>query len=96
MIVQALGVLAGAKRAAGNVTDNGFLFIAVDPALMMPREEFYQQTSEMIAKLKALPRQDGVDDIRVPSERAFAERRRRVREGLPLAVKVHDALKAMC
>jgi LDH2 family malate/lactate/ureidoglycolate dehydrogenase len=96
VIVQALGVLAGAKRASGNVVDNGFLFIAVDPALLMPRGEFYQQTSEMIAQLKALPRQEGVDDIRVPSERAFAERRRRMQEGLMLATKVHDALNAMC
>jgi LDH2 family malate/lactate/ureidoglycolate dehydrogenase len=93
--VQALGVLAGAHRASGNVIDSGFLFIAVDPQLMMPREEFYGRAGEMIAKLRALPRQAGVDRIRIPSERAFAERERRLKDGLHLAAKVHQSLLQM-
>jgi LDH2 family malate/lactate/ureidoglycolate dehydrogenase len=95
VIVQALGVLAGAHRAAGKAVDNAFLFIAIDPALLMPRQEFYQQTSAMVAQLKALPLQPGVDEIRIPSERAYAERRRRKEEGLLLATKVRDVLRAM-
>ena len=95
VMIQALSVLAGAKRAAGKVIDNGFLFIALDPGLLMPRSEFYQQMDEMIAQLRALPRQPGVDRIRIPSDRAFAERSRRLREGLTLPVKVYEALRAM-
>lgn len=96
VVVQALGVLAGARRASGKVIDSGFLFIAIDPGLMMPRDEFFQQTSEMIEQLRALPRQPGVERIRIPSERAFTERETRKRKGLLLAKQVHQALLAMC
>ena len=96
LMVQAMGVLAGAKNAAGNVIDNGFLFIALDPGLLMPREEFYSQVSEMVSQLKSLPRQPGVESIRIPSERAFAEREIRRIEGVELAVDVYNRLKALC
>lgn len=95
VMVQALGVLSGAKRAAGNVIDSGFLFIAVDPALMMPREEFYKQMDEMITQLRELPRQPGVDRIRIPSDRTFAERLRRSKEGLHLPAEVYRRLLEM-
>lgn len=95
VVVQALGILAGARRASGKVIDSGFLFIVVDPGLLMPRESFHEQLSEMLDQLRALPRQPGVDAIRIPSERAFAERERRRRDGLTLPVKVQEALRAM-
>jgi LDH2 family malate/lactate/ureidoglycolate dehydrogenase len=95
IIVQALGVLAGAKRATGNVIDSGFLFIVIDPGLLMEREEFYNQMAEMLAQLRALPRQPGVNAIRIPSERAFAERARRRKEGVTIPVKIEAALRAL-
>jgi len=95
LVVQALGVLAGAKRASGKVIDSAFLFIAVDPELLMPRDEFRLQMSEMISQIRALPRQPGVESIRIPSERAFAERAQRLRKGLHLPARVHQALIEM-
>lgn len=95
IVVQALGILAGAKRASGNVIDSAFLFIAIDPELLMPRDDFCRQMSEMISRIRALPRQPGVDGIRIPSERAFAERARRLQEGVQLPAKVHQALLEM-
>ena len=90
------GMLAGARRASGKVVDSGFLFIAVDPRLLMPREEFHDQWEEMLEQVRTLPRQPGVEAIRIPSERAFAERSARRREGVSLPLKVYDELRSWC
>src|SRR5712691_3716724 len=93
--IQALGLLAGAALARGQVQDYGFLFIAFDPGLLIPAEQFTQQVSDLIACLKATPRQPGVEEIRIPSERAFRERERRRLEGIVLERKVVEALNAL-
>ena len=91
--IQALGLLAGAALPRGDVQDYGFLFIAIDPAMMLP--DFPAQMAELVARIKATPRQPGVDEIRIPSERAFRERERRRVEGIVLDRKVVDALNAL-
>jgi LDH2 family malate/lactate/ureidoglycolate dehydrogenase len=93
--VQALGLLAGAALARGQVQDYGFLFWALDPNLMLPGGEFKSQMSELVKKIKATPRQPGVDEIRVPSERAQHERERRRKEGIVVDRAVIDALKGL-
>ena len=45
-----------------------------------------------IAAIKATPRQDGVDEIRIPGERAYRERARLTREGIEIDRRIHDAL----
>ena len=47
------------------------------------------------ARIKATPRQPGVDEIRIPSERAFREREQRRIEGIVLDRKVFEALHAL-
>lgn len=93
--VQALGLLAGAALAQGDVLDYGFLFIAMDPDVMLPAGDFPQQMAELVARVKDIPRQPGADEIRIPSERAFRERVIRRREGIVLDRKVVDALNAL-
>ena len=93
--VQALGLLAGAALARGEVQDYGFLFWVVDPNVMLPGGNFKQQMSELVRKIKATPRQPGVDEIRIPSERAQRERERRRDEGIVLERKVIEALQAL-
>ena len=75
--------------------DYGFLFVVFDPGLLMPAETFAEQVSELMAAIKATPKQDGVAEIRIPSERAFRERDRRRREGIVLEQKVVDSLRAL-
>ncbi len=94
--VQALGLLAGAALARGQAQDFGFLFWAVDPGIMLPSVDFAGQVSELVARIKATPRQPGVAEIRIPSERASRERERRRSEGIVLERKVADALRALC
>ncbi len=87
-VIQALGLLAGS-----GVQDYGFLFIAIDPAIMLP--DFAAQMAELVTRIKATPRQPGVDEIRIPSERAFRERELRRVQGIVLDRKVVDALNAL-
>ena len=91
--IQALGLLAGAALPRDDVQDYGFLFIAVDPSLMIP--DFNDRMSDLVAQIKATPRQPGVEEIRIPSERAMRERERRRIEGIVLDRKVIDALNAL-
>jgi LDH2 family malate/lactate/ureidoglycolate dehydrogenase len=94
-VAQAMGLLAGAALARGQVQDYGFLFIAFDPGLLIPADEFTRQVSELIDRIKGTPRQPGIAEIRIPSERAFRERERRRIEGLVFDRAVVEALHAL-
>jgi len=88
-------LLAGAAIPRGNVQDYGFLFIVFDPGLLIPADQFAEQVSALMDAIKATPKKPGVDEIRIPSERAFRERVRRRREGIVVEQKVVDALNAL-
>jgi LDH2 family malate/lactate/ureidoglycolate dehydrogenase len=45
--------------------------------------------------IKATPRQAGVEEIRIPSERAFRARERALREGLNMDRLVFESLVAL-
>lgn len=93
--IQALGILAGAALAKGEVRDYGFLFWAVDPGVMLPGGGFTSQMAEYVRQIKATPRQAGVEEIRIPSERAFRERETRRKQGIVLERKVVESLQAL-
>jgi len=94
LMVQALGVLAGS--ATERNSDFGYLFIAFKLDLLGPPDVAEQRVSDLIDHVKAVPRRDGVDEIRIPSERAFRTRERSLREGLEIDRLVYDALTALC
>ena len=93
--IQALGLLAGAAIPRGQVQDYGFLFFVVDPGAMLPGNPFATQMSELVKAIQATPRQPGVDEIRIPSQRAFRERDRRRAEGILVDRVVVAALEAL-
>ena len=62
---------------------------------MLPGDEFRRHMSEMLARVKAVPRQPGVDEIRLPGERSKRERERLRREGIEIDRKIYDALLAL-
>jgi L-2-hydroxycarboxylate dehydrogenase (NAD+) len=90
LMVQALGLLAG----SASESDYGYLFIAFRPDLLAPADVFERSVTELIDRVKATPRQAGVDEIRIPSERAFRARDRALREGIEIDRRVFDALVA--
>jgi LDH2 family malate/lactate/ureidoglycolate dehydrogenase len=93
--VQALGLLAGAALAQSKVKDYGFLLLVLDPKLTLPGGEFPGHMTELVDRIKSTPRRPGVDEIRIPGERANRERERRRKEGLVFDRKVVDSLKAL-
>jgi len=93
LMMQALGLLAGSGSDAGS--DYGYLFVAFRPDLIGPPEVFERQMTRLIERVKETPRQPGVDEIRIPSERAFRHRERALREGLEIDQLVADALDAL-
>lgn len=93
MVMQAFGVLAG---SATDVEQSyGYLIVAFRPDLMMPLDQYKRDLAAMLARVRATPRQPGVDEIRLPSERAFRERARNLREGIVIDRKIYDALLAL-
>lgn len=90
LMVQALGLLAGSGLEDAN--DYGYLFIAFRPDLFGPSGAFEQRVTELIERVKATPRQADVDEIRIPSERAFRARERALRDGIEIDRRVFDAL----
>lgn len=93
--IQAMCLLAGAARARGKVQDFAFLFVVFDPAILMPPDEFKAQLSELIEAVRAVPPLNPDEPVRIPSERAFRERERRRKEGIPVDRAVHDQLRAL-
>jgi len=49
----------------------------------------------LIERINTTPRQPGIDEIRIPSERAFRSRERALREGLNIDRMVFDALATL-
>jgi LDH2 family malate/lactate/ureidoglycolate dehydrogenase len=58
----------------------------------VPLEEYQSGLAMEIATIKATPRQQGVDEIRIPGERAYRERARLTREGIEIDRRIQDAL----
>ena len=93
--VQALGLLAGAAIPRGQAQDYGFLFLVIDPGSLLPGNPFAAQMSELVRAIRATPRREGVEEIRIPSTRAFRERERRRVEGILVDRAVIAALEAL-
>jgi LDH2 family malate/lactate/ureidoglycolate dehydrogenase len=93
LMIQALGLLAGS--GSEQQSDYGYLFIAFRPDLIGPADVFNRQVTELIDRVKAIPRQAGIEEVRIPSERAFRARERALQAGLTLDRLVFDALVAL-
>jgi LDH2 family malate/lactate/ureidoglycolate dehydrogenase len=76
-------------------SEYGYLFVAFRPDLIGSADAFERQVTQLIERIRATPRRPGVDDISIPSERAFHSRERALREGLEIDRAVFDALVAL-
>lgn len=93
MVMQAFGVLAG---SATDVEQSyGYLVMAFRPDLLIPLDQYQRDLAAMLARVKATPRQSGVEEIRLPSERAFRERARNLRQGIVIDRRIYDALRSL-
>ena len=90
LAMQALGVLAGS--GLGDDRIYGYLIIAIKPDLMVPLERFERDMRATLERIKATPRQPGVDEIRLPGERSLRERARALSEGIEIDRAIYDAM----
>jgi LDH2 family malate/lactate/ureidoglycolate dehydrogenase len=74
LMIQVLGLLA--EPGSEQESDFGYLFIAFRPDLVGTADIFTRRVTQLIERIKATPRQPGIDEIRIPSERAFRSRER--------------------
>jgi len=88
LAMHALGVLCGGAYPH----DGGYVVIALRPDLFLSLDDYRRALAAEVAAIKATPRQDGVQEIRIPGERAYRERARLAREGIEIDRRIHDAL----
>jgi LDH2 family malate/lactate/ureidoglycolate dehydrogenase len=93
--IQALGLMVGSRLRNGDVCDFGYLLIAFDPELFMPKEQFTAELEELLTRIRGLPKQAGVPEIRIPSERGFQEREIRRKQGILVNKVVVERLRQM-
>jgi LDH2 family malate/lactate/ureidoglycolate dehydrogenase len=93
LAMDALGSLAASTQPADG--GSGYLFIAFKPDLFVPSDTYRQEISKRIETIKATPRQEGIEEIRIPGERRYATRARLLREGIEIDRKIHAALERL-
>jgi LDH2 family malate/lactate/ureidoglycolate dehydrogenase len=93
LIVQAFGLLGGAALIPGH--DDGYVFIAFRPDLLVPLADLKRELGALIDRVKAVPRLPGFAEIRIPGEQSAKNRERLLREGLEIDRLVYDRLTAL-
>jgi L-2-hydroxycarboxylate dehydrogenase (NAD+) len=82
------GPLVGASFASME-GEWGTVFIVIDPELLIDAEQFKANCTELVERVKAARKQNGVSEIRLPGERAAAARAEAAATGM---VEVEDAI----
>jgi LDH2 family malate/lactate/ureidoglycolate dehydrogenase len=90
LAMDALGTLSASVR--GNGAEGGYMFMAFRPDLFLPLDDYRREVSARIETIKATPRREGVDEIRIPGERSYRTRAQLLVEGIVIDRKIHDAL----
>jgi LDH2 family malate/lactate/ureidoglycolate dehydrogenase len=93
LIVQAFGLLGGAALPPGN--DDGYVFIAFRPDLLVPLDDLKRELGALIARVKRIPTQPGFAEIRIPGEQSARSRQRLLRDGIDIDRLVYDRLAAL-
>ena len=93
LMMQGFGVLAGSGTDFEK--SYGYLVIALKPDLLMTLEDYRRDLSASLAEIKATPRLPGVDEIRLPGERALRERARNLREGIVIDRHIYETLERL-
>ncbi|HKS89530.1 MAG TPA: Ldh family oxidoreductase [Stellaceae bacterium] len=93
LIVQAFGLLGGAALDPGG--EDGYVFIAFRPDLLVPLAELKRELAALIARVKAVPRREGFAEIRIPGEQSARNRERLARDGIEIDRLVFERLNAL-
>ncbi len=92
IVIQLLGIMCGTPPIPLGHKDMGFLFVALNPALLFPVERFKERAAELAAAIRGAAPEPGMDAVRMPFDRSARERRRRREEGIDVPDVVYTAL----
>ena len=94
LVIQILGLMAGAYLPRKLTSDYAGFFIVVDPKLTMPDGAFEEHLQMFIRDLKSTSLREGTKEILVPSERAFRQRRiQQAADVIDIDAPLHAALQ---
>lgn len=85
--------LAGWQGASGETKAQGHLVLAIDPAAFGDPEQFARRTDWYLDLIKSSRLAPGAREIRIPGERAAAERRLRAEQGVAILVATWRAVR---
>jgi uncharacterized oxidoreductase len=74
---------------------NGTLLLALTIGPFVPVEQFIDQTRRFEDELKATPPAEGATEVLLPGEPEMRERRRRIRDGVPIPDQVWAGIQAL-
>ena len=80
-------------RQSAEPPDVGHFFMAIDPQILMPLDEFTIRVDQMIEQAKTAERAEGVEEILVPGEAELRAREQNIRKGVPLRLGTYRALR---
>ena len=92
MIVQCLGLLGGGPVIPEGMGGFGYFFLVFDPEIVMPAGDYRARTSELVERVRAGRPVSGSEAPRVPGERAFALRKRLLKDGIDLDEPLYHEL----
>jgi LDH2 family malate/lactate/ureidoglycolate dehydrogenase len=81
LVPQILGILAGSSIAVEEDGGSGFFFLAFDPDLLMPLEDFKRSVAQLRDTIKQSRSQDPSAGIRLPVEASLRRRREAEQKG---------------
>jgi LDH2 family malate/lactate/ureidoglycolate dehydrogenase len=74
--------------------DVSAFFLALDPARFGAPDAFADAVSRLVRQVRETAPADPAQPVRLPGERAFAERRRRLRDGIPVDPVLRERMEA--
>lgn len=94
VVVQALGILAGSDPIIADAGKWGYLFVAIDPSLLLPVEEFKGRITVLRDSIEASRPAPGTEAVRAPgSSSSEAMRQGRARGWIEVADEVYEAVR---
>jgi LDH2 family malate/lactate/ureidoglycolate dehydrogenase len=96
IVVQLLGILCDTPAIPVGMQEMGFLFLAIDPSLLMPADRFKARASELADAIRSAAPVPGGGPVRVPFDGSLAQRKRALAEdAIELPDRVFQALVAL-
>ena len=92
-------ILSGALVRAAPVPqpgrNYGIFLMAISPTIFLEADLFQEAVEDLIRHIKAADPVEGLQEVLVPGERAFAERRRRLTEGIEMDLDLMAELRKL-